>query len=200
MASDSSPYGYGACYNDFIPKQTTQQIGNLAEKLRFRFECAISARAHAFASAEAEGAGHHATRTEENGASSPGVPPGLEPHFLLRGEARPSHFGLDPECDEHDGICSKKPYGQNRFLSSQPEVEVEALCSAIGKPPGLEMPSRGELHKLDQPLRDFAETPKSLLTAPGWKVTWSHPWERKANILHTEALALVWLLKHQRPC
>ena len=36
-----------------------------------------------------------------------------------------------------------------------------------------------------------------MLVPSEWHVAWSQPWEHHANILHTEALALVWARKHQ---
>lgn len=42
----------------------------------------------------------------------------------------------------------------------------------------------------------FDEVPHALLNPNDWSVVWSHPWKHQDNILHTEALALVWSIEH----
>eukprot|EP00435_Cladocopium_sp_Y103_P024584 s857_g6.t1 len=47
----------------------------------------------------------------------------------------------------------------------------------------------------------FDEVPLKLLSPGDWTVVWSRPWNFKDNILHTEALALVWSIEHSlRSC
>lgn len=50
--------------------------------------------------------------------------------------------------------------------------------------------------KLDFNRRDFHEVPLEVLKPESWSVVWSHPWAHEDNILHTEALALVWAVEH----
>lgn len=42
----------------------------------------------------------------------------------------------------------------------------------------------------------FDEVPISFLDPGEWNVVWSSPWKHSSNILHTEALALVWSIEH----
>ncbi|CAE7422123.1 unnamed protein product [Symbiodinium natans] len=42
----------------------------------------------------------------------------------------------------------------------------------------------------------FDEVPKKVLQKDAWTVVWSRPWKFEANILHTEARALVWSAEH----
>ena len=50
--------------------------------------------------------------------------------------------------------------------------------------------------KLDINRQDFHEVPLEVLKPDAWLVVWSHPWAHEDNILHTEALALVWAVEH----
>ena len=43
----------------------------------------------------------------------------------------------------------------------------------------------------------FDEVPVDILEKKKWIVAWSAPWKNQANILNTEAKALVWSFKHQ---
>ncbi len=49
-----------------------------------------------------------------------------------------------------------------------------------------------ELSQGDQ----FHEVPRDILHQNDWSVAWSRPWKHEDNILHTEALALVWSFEH----
>jgi len=42
----------------------------------------------------------------------------------------------------------------------------------------------------------FDEVPKEIMDPKDWSVVWSQPWRFKANILNTEARALVWSVEH----
>ena len=46
----------------------------------------------------------------------------------------------------------------------------------------------------------FEEVPPSILESNDWKVAWSRPWKFEANILNTEARALVWSAEHLLRC
>lgn len=65
-------------------------------------------------------------------------------------------------------------------------------------PPGLESQQPTSIeNSINTTLTEFNEIPQTLLQPDDWQTVWSAPWKHKANILHTEALALVWSFKHQ---
>ena len=75
---------------------------------------------------------------------------------------------------------------------------------------GLESPEKGVVDIIEK-LRfssesecinreSFHEVPIEVLDPRLWKVVWSRPWRFQDNILHTEALALVWSVEHVLRC
>lgn len=52
-------------------------------------------------------------------------------------------------------------------------------------------------HMMNELLDRFNEVPKSFMSLDAWTIVWSRPWPHQANLLHTEALALVGSVKHQ---
>ena len=128
-------------------------------------------------------------------------PPGLPcPAYLDTRRPLPSScFGIAGP-SRGDSVLEHDKSKQDEYKSMAREAcapPVWAGAPFCNGPPGLDHLSAEELKPLTQHLHDFDEIPKHLLEQSDWSTAFSHPWEHKANILHTEALALFWSLKHQ---
>lgn len=89
--------------------------------------------------------------------------------------------------DEQPGINSEHLHG-----SHQPSEEHPGIYSQLGDDSGVHYRFISD--------GVFTEIPVDILNPDDWSIAWSRPWRFEANILNTEARALVWSAEHLLRC
>lgn len=89
--------------------------------------------------------------------------------------------------DEQPGINSEHLHG-----SHQPSEEHPGIYSQLGDDSGVHYRFISD--------GVFTEIPVDILNPDDWSIAWSRPWRFEANILNTEARALVWSAEHLLHC
>ena len=89
----------------------------------------------------------------------------------------------------------ESPHVEGEFVPGT--SELGPTSSVPSGAPGLEPKGNVSSGPLLSEALTFDEVPLDILEKKKWIVAWSAPWKYQANILNTEAKALVWSFKHQ---